>query len=296
MNETNNNGKFYWLKLKRDFFKRHDITILESMPNGKEYSLFYLKLMLESIDHEGMLRFSEQIPYNEQMLAAITNTNVDTVRSAIKVLEQLKLLEILDDATIYMTEVENMIGSASNSDGARRIRRYRENQKALQNVTPLVTNCNESKSIEKDIELDKELELDINTKEDDKEKCQPTSGFTSAPGKISKHKYGSFKNVLLTEEEYNKLTAMENGEKAIEYLSNYREYKGYKAKSDYLAIRKWVFDALKEEEQKKARMSGNYSKPNTFTAGDRSYEEMMLDADAKAGGFIADEDLDKVEV
>ena len=111
MNETNNNGKFYWLKLKRDFFKRHDITILESMPNGKEYSLFYLKLMLESIDHEGMLRFSEQIPYNEQMLAAITNTNVDTVRSAIKVLEQLKLLEILDDATIYMTEVENMIGS-----------------------------------------------------------------------------------------------------------------------------------------------------------------------------------------
>lgn len=296
MNETNNNGKFYWLKLKRDFFKRHDITILESMPNGKEYALFYLKLMLESIDHEGMLRFSEQIPYNEQMLAAITNTNVDTVRSAIKVLEQLKLLEILDDATIYMTEVENMIGSASNTDGARRIRRYRENQKALQNVTPLVTNCNESKSIEKDIELDKELELDINTKEDEKEKCQPTSGFTPAPEKISKHKYGSFKNVLLTEEEYNKLTAIENGEKAIEFLSNYREYKGYKAKSDYLAIRKWVFDALKEEEQKKARMSGNYSKPNKFTAGDRTYEEIMLDADAQAGGFIADEDLDKVEV
>ena len=257
--------------------------------------------MLESIDHEGMLRFSEQIPYNEQMLAAITNTNVDTVRSAIKVLEQLKLLEILDDATIYMTEVENMIWSASNSDGARRIRRYRENQKALQNVTPLVTNCNESKSIEKDIELDKELELDIKTKEDKKEKCQSTSDFRACDLdemtlKMKKHKYGSFKNVLLTEEEYNKLTAMENGEKAIEYLSNYREYKGYKAKSDYLAIRKWVFDALKEEEQKKARMSGNYSKPNKFTAGDRSYEEIMLDADAKAGGFISDEDLDKVEV
>ena len=284
MNETNNNGKFYWLKLKRDFFKRHDITILESMPNGKEYSLFYLKLMLESIDHEGMLRFSEQIPYNEQMLAAITNTNVDTVRSAIKVLEQLKLLEILDDETIYMTEVENMIGSETK--WAEKKRLYRENTNKIgQCPPPVLPMSDKSKSIEKDIELD--IKENNNTI---KEKCQPTSGFTSAPGKISKHKYGSFKNVLLTEEEYNKLKAMENGEKAIEFLSNYREYKGYKAKSDYLAIRKWVFDALKEEEQKKAKLNGNYSKPNKFTENDRSYEEIT------GGRFISDEDLDKVEV
>ena len=55
--------KYYWLKLKRDFFKRHDIKIIEAMPNGKEYSLFYLKLLCESVDHEGSLRFSEQIPW-----------------------------------------------------------------------------------------------------------------------------------------------------------------------------------------------------------------------------------------
>lgn len=65
---------FYWLKLKRDFFKRHDIQIIESMPNGKDYILFYLKLLCESVDHEGNLRFSDQIPYNEQMLSTITNT------------------------------------------------------------------------------------------------------------------------------------------------------------------------------------------------------------------------------
>ena len=54
--------KYYWLKLKRDFFKRHDIRIIEAMPNGKDYILFYLKLLCESVDHEGNLRFSEQIP------------------------------------------------------------------------------------------------------------------------------------------------------------------------------------------------------------------------------------------
>ena len=54
--------KFYWLKLKRDFFKRHDMKIIEAMPNGKDYIIFYLKLLCESIDHEGCLRFNEDTP------------------------------------------------------------------------------------------------------------------------------------------------------------------------------------------------------------------------------------------
>ena len=103
--------KFYWLKLKRDFFKRHDIRIIESMPNGKDYILFYLKLLLESIDHEGELRFSDAIPYNEQMLSVITDTNIDIVRSAMKLFVELKLVEIKSDETIYMEEVSKMIGS-----------------------------------------------------------------------------------------------------------------------------------------------------------------------------------------
>ena len=70
------NRKFYWLKLKHDFFKRHDIRILEEMENGKDYILFYLKLLLESISHEGQLRFSETIPYNEKMLSVINDLSV----------------------------------------------------------------------------------------------------------------------------------------------------------------------------------------------------------------------------
>ena len=117
-------ARLYWMKLKRDFFKRHDIQIIESMPNGKDYVLFYLKLLCESIDHEGKLRFSDTIPYNEDMLATITNTNIDMVRSAMKVLVSLGLIEIFDDQTIYMSEVEKMIGSETES--AERMRRQRE--------------------------------------------------------------------------------------------------------------------------------------------------------------------------
>lgn len=146
-------GKYYWLKLKRDFFKRHDITIVEDMPNGKDYVLFYLKMLCESVDHDGELRFSDTIPYNETMLATLTHTNVDIVRSAVKIFTELGMMEVWDDGTYYMAQVENMIGSASNSDGAIRQKRYRDRQKELRSVTQTllernasVTKRNESKS------------------------------------------------------------------------------------------------------------------------------------------------------
>ncbi len=165
-------GRFYWLKLKRDFFKRHDIRIVESMPNGKDYVLFYLKLLCESVDHEGALRFSDTIPYSAEMLATITDTNVDIVKSAVKIFCELKMMEIASDNTIFMTEVNKMIGSAVDNDNANRQRRYRERLKEGQGgenaaLPEPVTKCNagvtknnesKSKSIEK--ELNKELDLD----------------------------------------------------------------------------------------------------------------------------------------
>lgn len=154
--------KYYWLKLKRDFFKRHDIRIVEEMPNGKEYILFYLKLLCESIDHNGSLRFSDEIPYNENMLSVITNTNIDVVRNAVKLFTDLKMMDFLDDGTIFMREVDGMIGSAANNDNANRQRKFREKKKAEQNTLPLqscyesVTKNNESKSIELDTDKEKD--------------------------------------------------------------------------------------------------------------------------------------------
>ena len=147
--------RYYWLKLKRDFFKRHDIRIIEEMPNGKEYLLFYLKLLVESIDHEGELRFSDTIPYNEQMLAVITNTNIDVVRSAMKLFVELKMIDVQDDATIYMAEVNKLIGSEWTS--TERVRKLRENRKALQ-CNANVTESNTEKEIDKEIDKDKELD------------------------------------------------------------------------------------------------------------------------------------------
>ena len=122
--------KYFWLKLQRDFFKRHDVRIVEGMPNGKDYILFYLKLLCESIDHDGRLRFSDAVPYNEQMLSTITDTNIDIVRSAIKIFTELKLMEILEDGTYFMVEVQKMVGFETSWAGKKRD--YREKKRTLE--------------------------------------------------------------------------------------------------------------------------------------------------------------------
>ncbi len=161
-----NKEKYYWLKLKRDFFKRHDIQIVESMPNGKDYILFYLKLLCESVDHKGHLRFNDEIPYNEAMLSTITNTNIDIVRSAIKVFASLKMLEVYDDGTYYMKEVEKMIGSQSISAEKKQMQRNQKNSDGghLSVVCPP----------EKDIDKEKYIEIEEKkiSKRKEKEKTE----------------------------------------------------------------------------------------------------------------------------
>lgn len=159
--------KYYWLKLKRDFFKRHDIQIIEAMPNGKDYILFYLKLLCESVDHEGNLRFSEQIPYNEQMLSTITNTNVDVVRSAIKIFSELGMMDVLDDGTYFMNEVEKMIGSETYWAERKRIQKERkmldsvgQDWKKSNDSGQFPTSPSKSKSIEIETDIEKEIEIE----------------------------------------------------------------------------------------------------------------------------------------
>lgn len=118
--------KYYWLKLKKDFFQQHQIKVLKSLPNGRLYALIYLELMCESTSHEGELRYSELMPYDVTTLASVIDEDRDNVEKAIQTLEALELVEIIDDGTIYMRELARMIGSETES--AKRKRIYREKQ------------------------------------------------------------------------------------------------------------------------------------------------------------------------
>ena len=208
-------NKYFWLKLKRDFFKRHDIQFVEAMPNGKDYILFYLKLLCESIDHAGNLRFSDTIPYNDQMLSIITNTNIDIVRNAINVFQQLHMIEVLDDGTFYMNQVQTMIGSECAS--AERVRKHRllqkESKKMLQ-CNNDVTKCNTEIDIEKDKDLDKEKTFTKPTIEDIIDYCVERNNhidpykffdfYESKGWMVGKNKMKDWKAAIRTWEKANK--------------------------------------------------------------------------------------------
>jgi predicted phage replisome organizer len=193
------------------------------MPKGKDYILFYLKLLLESIDHNGELRFSDAIPYNEQMLSVVTNTNVDIVRSAMKIFLQLNMVDIFDDQTIYMSEVEKLIGSETEWAKKKRLQRSKED-----NVPKLSSKCPTEIEIEKEIEKEIELEGENET---------PTP--QSNPDSII---LGKYNNVVLTSCERDKLmqTFPNHWEDRIEKFSEYLYESGKRYANHFNKIMRWA--------------------------------------------------------
>lgn len=207
------------------------------MPNGKDYILFYLKLLLESIDHEGQLRFSDTIPYNEQMLSVITNTNIDVVRSAMDIFKELNMIDIFDDQTIYMAEVNKLIGSETTS--AERVRKHRQSQKLLQ-CNADVTKCNTELEKEKEKEYRErvvEVESDVvNNISDDTSQIQCLGG-TLGKGVV-----------FLTEEQEEALLdklGLEGFNRYVEKLADFIINKDANVTNHYKTILKWYEEDTK---------------------------------------------------
>ena len=176
-----NNGRYYWLKLRENFFDEDTIAWLEEQENGKDYVLFYLKLCLKSLNTDGCLirRVGDMlIPYEVRKLAEMTNTDFDTAVVALELLKKIGLVEVLESGEIYMTKLFDMVGSEAANGNAQRQRRFRERKKkeALQApVTDGVTKSNteirdKSIEIEIDKEIDKDKEKAAATKSDDIDK------------------------------------------------------------------------------------------------------------------------------
>ena len=146
--------RYYWLKLQDNFFERDEIKIIESMSNGKDYILFYLKLMLKSINDSGRLMLKNTISYTPEMLSTITNTNIDVVRVAVDTFIGLGLMEKLDDGALFMSEVNKMLGTETKY--AQKKREYRAEKK----ISGLLLDKLKTKkdNVRQEIDIDKEIE------------------------------------------------------------------------------------------------------------------------------------------
>ncbi|MDB2125250.1 phage replisome organizer N-terminal domain-containing protein [Clostridium paraputrificum] len=158
------NKKYYYLKLNENFFEREEIKIIEAQPNGYEYSNILLKMYLKSLKRDGKLMVTNLIPYSVETLSKVLGHNVDTVRNAIKVFEEFKLVEILDNGAIYLLDIQNFIGKSSTEADRKRIQRARieEEKKLLKEqksneVELLIEDKKEDKSPDKCPKSNKEV-------------------------------------------------------------------------------------------------------------------------------------------
>ena len=124
------NRKYYYLKLKENYFDEDAIVLLESMQDGILYSNILLKLYLKSLKNGGKLQLDENIPYTAQMIATITRQQVGTVERALQIFLKLGLVEPLQNGALYMSNIELLIGQSS-TEGERKRRARLELQKAL---------------------------------------------------------------------------------------------------------------------------------------------------------------------
>lgn len=152
---------YYWLKLMKDFFTKPKIKKLRRIAGGDTYTIIYLKMQLLSLDNEAIIKFENIEDTIEEEIALTIDEDVENVTVTLNYLLSQGLIEKISNNEYLLTETIKLIGSETSV--AKRVRKYREKQKALQcNVD--VTNCNIEIDIEKDKELDIEKDKDINTK------------------------------------------------------------------------------------------------------------------------------------
>lgn len=94
--------KFYWLKLDKDFFNEYKVRSLMSEKKGDTYIVILLQLMNESLNYNGVLRYSKTRAYSVPELACVIGRSVKILEETLKVLKEKELIEIQSDGTIIM--------------------------------------------------------------------------------------------------------------------------------------------------------------------------------------------------
>lgn len=250
-----------WIKITTDVFDDEKILLIESLPEADSIIVIWFKLLCLAgkQNNSGVFLMGDKIAYTDKMLATIFRRKESTVQLALQTFEQFGMIELIDGVITIpnwgkhqsLDQLEHKKQYMKNY-----MRDYREKQKLLTSKDNCKTNNKANVR-----QADKEEDKNKNRLEEDNNILSDSDESAPAPKKPSKHKYGEYQHVMLTDNEFEKLSndfGVDIRDKAIRLLDEYIEEKGYKSKSHNLAIRRWVIDAVKEKETKK--YSG-YQKP-----------------------------------
>lgn len=220
------NRKYYYMKLKENFFTDAKMVILESMQDGLLYSNLLLKMYLMSLKYNGILMLNDHLPHTPQTIATFTRHQIGTVERAIKVFLEFGFVEILTDGSYYMADIQLLIGQSSTEGERKRKERMRLKR---QNLLP-------SGQVDKCPPEIRDKRLDIRDKSIENRESE------------SARAYGRYQNVFLTDEELADLQASfpTVWGQYIEKLSEYMASTGKRYQSHAATIRRWAGEDAKK--------------------------------------------------
>lgn len=226
-----------WIKITTDIFDDEKILMIESLPSADSIIVIWFKLLAFAgkQNNHGVFLMSNRIAYTDEMLASIFRRDVNIVRLALKSFEQYGMIEIVENViTIPNWNKHQSLDAYEKKKERDRI--YQAERRAAQKA--LI-----EKSSDKSLDTSSYVAVSDIDIEEDKERDKDNNILSLSPKakKPVKHKYGEYQNVLLTDEELEKLKdEYFDYEERIERLSSYIASKGVKYKSHYATIRNWA--------------------------------------------------------
>ena len=216
-----------WIKIAVDMFDNRKIKQIGSMPEGDSLLLMWVQLLClaGNVNDGGFIYLTKEIPYTDEMLATQFNKPISTVRLALKTFEQFGMIEIINNM-IFLSSWEkyqstDRLATIREKDRERK-RRKREAEKLLPQ------NSMECPRTSMDVPR---LDIDI-----DKDKNKSISK------KSPRHKHGEYQNVLLSDDDLDKLKAEfpSDWDQRIQRLSEYMASSGKSYKNHLATIRNWA--------------------------------------------------------
>lgn len=212
-------------------FDNRKIKQIGSMPEGDSLLLMWVQLLClaGNVNDGGFIYLTKEIPYTDEMLATQFNKPISTVRLALKTFEQFGMIEIINNM-IFLSSWEkyqstDRLATIREKDRERK-RRKREAEKLLpQNSTEIPRTSMDVPRI--DIEGDIDIDKDKNK---------------SISKKSPRHKHGEYQNVLLSDDDLEKLKAEfpADWDQRIQRLSEYMASSGKSYKNHLATIRNWA--------------------------------------------------------
>lgn len=277
--------KYFWFKMKEDFFRDKAIKKLRKQAGGDTLTIIYLKMLLLSLREDGRLFYEGVEDTFAEEIALDIDEDSDNVKMALMWLLKIGLVEEISESEIFLNRLPESVGKETRQAEIMRKKRaglleFQENGNNVtqngnnvtqsgNNVTrllPDVTKCYTEIEIEKDIEIDKEKREIESAKADSDEPDGSThpllsdSDVKKQKKKQTKHKYGEYNNVLLTDEELMKLKEkIPNWQDFIERLSSYIASTGKRYKSHYVTMLNWYRREGKQQTTTKKPVNTGYN-------------------------------------